>query len=78
MLTSDFRDALQARHGQQHNDALVSANPKRTLADEETGDTDVFVTCGDKKEDEGRLYSSIFTNNPSPLGSSWGRYSRAP
>lgn len=53
MLTSDFGDALQAGHGQQHDDALVSAHPERTLADEETGDTDVFLTCerrGGKKK----------------------------
>lgn len=44
MLTSDFRDALQPGHGQQHNDALVSANPQQALADEQAGDTDVFLS----------------------------------
>jgi len=57
VLTSDFGDALQAGHRQQHNDALVGAHPERTLADEEAGDTDVFLTCkregGKKKEDKG-------------------------
>lgn len=44
VLTSDFRDALQPGHGQQHNDALVSANPQQALADEQAGDTDVFLS----------------------------------
>lgn len=45
MLTGDFGDAFQAWHRQQHDDALVSAHPERTLADEEAGDADVFLTC---------------------------------
>lgn len=57
MLTGDFGDAFQAGHGQQHDDALVSAHPERTLADKEAGDTDVFLTCEKekkkKKEGEG-------------------------
>lgn len=59
MLTGDFGDALQAGHGQQHDDALVGAHPERTLADEEAGDPDVFLSCegvggGKKKEKKKR------------------------
>lgn len=50
MLTGDFGDAFQAGHGQQHDDALVSAHPERTLADKEAGDTDVFLTCEKEKK----------------------------
>lgn len=43
MLTSDFGDALQPGHGQQNNDALVSADPQQALADEQAGDTDMSL-----------------------------------
>ena len=51
-LTCDLGDAFQPRHRQQDNNTLVGAHPEQTLADQEAGDTQVLLACGERSQRE--------------------------
>lgn len=51
-LTGDFRDALQAWHGQQDDDSQIRPHPERALAQQEAGDAHELLPCSGKSREK--------------------------